>query len=250
MDTREAELYFYVLVTAVVLIFIFGLYVISLLRYHRKLTALYNEKINIEIKTLERERKRLSEDIHDELGPQLLSIKMRIELLDLSNQDSYEIREKTLDIIDQLFQNVRRVSRNLNPKSIQESGIVSTLKAHIEELGILHKIIFKFKTNCSNIDCLSNDAQLHVFRAMQEALNNSIKHSSAKNICIGIKENKEQYVFEISDNGKGFVYPVTGLGLGLSNIKSRVEFLGGEFQVLSRQQIGTSVFLLIPKEKK
>lgn len=251
MDPKETELYFYILIIAVILAFIFGLYILSLLRYHKRLRHLHSEKVTIEMNTLERERKRISADIHDDIGPQLSNIKMRIEVLDLIDEDSKENRQKTLDIIDGLLHNVRRVSRNLNPVSLQNYGLVEAIRIQAEELSKLHSIQIELQTNCTSINHLSEEGHIHIYRSIQEAIHNAIRHGSPNKISIQILDNDKDYFFEVADDGQGF--DIDNIqskpqGLGLSNIRNRVDVLGGQFYMSSKLNNGTSISFTIPKE--
>lgn len=251
MDPKETEIYFYILIIALILIFVFALYILSLLRYHNRLKHLHNEKINIEINTLERERIRISADIHDEIGPQLSNIKIRLELLELSNDESHRNRKKTIEIIDHLFQNIRRVSQNLNPVSIRNYGLLETIRKETEEISNINGVQIKLETSCLFIDKISEEKQIHLYRAIQEAIHNAIRHGSPQKIIIRIVDSEIEYFFEIADDGKGFALEAVNNkreGLGLSNIRTRVNLLGGEVYITSKLKKGTSISFNIPKE--
>src|SRR5688500_14020752 len=100
MDTQETKIYIAILIGAAVLAVILGYFFYTIIRHHKKVLALTKEKIQIEINTLEKERKRIAADLHDELGPLLSSVKLQMSCLNTTDEEDLGIIRKSNDHVD------------------------------------------------------------------------------------------------------------------------------------------------------
>lgn len=177
---------------------------------------------------LENERRRLSRELHDGLGPYLTSLKHYIE-----NNVKDELKKTEMKkIVDETISEIRLMSNALMPASIDDFGIGVTLTNYIENLNKSTSINIEYedltKQENSNI---SNHQGINLFRISQELINNSLKHSSAKNIRITLSEFDDFISLFYFDDGAGFDIDTVKLGSGIVNIKERVEICNGKILI-------------------
>ena len=128
MDTQETKVYIAALIAAGVLGVILIYFIITMIRQQRKTQRLNLEKIEAEIRTLEKERKRIASDLHDDLGPLLSAIRFKINAVDLINDDDKVLIENASQHIDDTLNRVREISFDLMPNTLIRKGLVQTLE--------------------------------------------------------------------------------------------------------------------------
>lgn len=212
------------------------------------LNQLREEKVkkNLQIETLsaliqgqESERSRISQELHDGVGTLLSRIKMYIEHPNMS-------REKVVQMIDDACGEVRSISGNLQPNTLEKFGLIRA----VEDLIIKQKeespqIIFQHFGSPTPI---TPDKNLMIYRIVQELLTNALKHAEASEILLEIVYQKEDILcLTIEDDGVGFdEKTVAPERSGWRNIRSRIEYLQGMLWLNSTPAVGTSVTIHIP----
>jgi signal transduction histidine kinase len=177
---------------------------------------------------LENERRRLSRELHDGLGPYLTSLKFYIE-----NNVKDELKKTEMKkIVDEAISEVRLMSNALMPASIDDFGIGVTLTNYIENLNKSTTINIEYEDLTKPEDShISNYQGINLFRISQELINNSLKHSKAKNIRITLSEFDDFISLFYFDDGLGFDMNSVKLGSGIINIKERVEICNGSILI-------------------
>lgn len=201
--------------------------------------SLYNIKNEVAqkvIQTQETERRRLAQDLHDDLGGTLSAIKGRIAN-EFANNDTIKLVEKAIE-------DLRLVSRNLLPPELENEGLVKSIQHTIERLQKSTEIKFTYITFGKEIR-LSEEKELNTYRIISEILNNVIKHSKASSAITQIVFYEENLHVSIEDNGIGIKNTQETLGIGLKNIHSRVEFLKAKMLIDSSEK-GTTIIIDIP----
>jgi PAS domain S-box-containing protein len=204
----------------------------------------------------ERERKRISMELHDELGQSLAVLKLQIRAIERSLEDSQqdlraECRE-LLKYLDGVIDNVRRLSRDLSPAILEDLGLQSALKYLIGEVSKHFTVSHSFEVE--DLDQLfPGEAQIIIYRIFQECLTNISKHAGASQVSIAIRRQGDGLVYiSLEDNGAGFdleqisARRIAGRGLGLAALNERARMLGGTLEVRSRPGVGTRVTCVIP----
>lgn len=192
--------------------------------------------------TQEAERKRIAQDLHDDISSKLNVVALHTHLLstpDITDLERTEIMQQISDLTGKALENSRRIAHDLLPPVFERFG----LHAGIEELVLefnTSKTMQVSYTNSVKFDEAKNDKLLHVFRILQELLNNSLRHGKATQVQITMTQQNDQIQLQYVDNGIGFdVHDSSKLrGLGLKNIESRVGILNGTFQVESKSGQG------------
>lgn len=239
--------------TLSMLTFMVGI-VVFIILYQKKVHKAEQEKKELEneyqkgllnsfIETQEKERQRIAADLHDGVGASLSGIRLMLNQLSPKSETEKEAMAECLDAIQNTANSVRGISHDLLPPSLRTLGLVKTLERMAknyssEELNISFKAILAAE--------MDQKTELSLFRISQEMLNNTIKHAAASTISIAIEETADAFQYEYADNGKGFAIKESD-GLGLRNIKSRVQMINGEFTFFSEPQVKSGITINIPR---
>lgn len=247
MHTQEEEFYRAILIVAAVVGTILLYFIITAIRYHRKSIRMHKDKIQAEIDTLENERRRIASDLHDELGPLLSAVKLQINNIETATADDQQLVIKSSGHIDSIIQKLREISNNLMPNTLLRKG----LKNAIEELADTYKKLsaLEIRFNCEQEIRLDQNKEINVYRIVQEVLHNTIKHSDATLLLISLRKEENRILLATSDNGKGFDYFLKSKelkGLGLRNLQSRTEVMGGELICNSQPGKGVTYIFDLP----
>jgi len=210
------------------------------------------------INAQEIERKRISMELHDELGQALNVIKLRIRAMErgmVGDQQSLRKEcEELLAYVDRVIEDVRRLSLNLSPTVLDDIGITSAIQWIISD--VRDNSDMSITSDVTNIDHLiSQNHWITIHRIIQEALTNIIKHAKARNVSVVTRQDEGEVTFSIEDDGQGFdTVQIMGnhssqKGMGLTTMKERVILMGGVFDVWSREGKGTRITVSCPVEK-
>ncbi|MCO6164019.1 sensor histidine kinase [Flavobacterium sp. NRK F7] len=208
------------------------------------------EMLNAAILTQEKERKRIARDLHDDISSKINIISLNSHFLTAPSLSEIEIHEITSNIIEvsaKVLESTRRISHDLLPPIFEEFGI----HVAIEELCCNYtkskELIINYKNEYQQeiFNEIETKNHLHLFRIIQELVNNSIKHGHASKIDIVLEKKKNKRILKYTDNGKGFDLENSTVkkGLGMKNIESRVEFLNGNFKMNSAIDQGVQIHL-------
>lgn len=215
----------------------------------------------------ESERNRISRDLHDTITQDIRTSLIYLHKLNRAeSQENFSDKEKELlqkiqKIEEQNLKNIRTIIQNLTPSEIESASFIQLLSDFCADRS--EKILCKFYAEKSELyKNLTTEQKLHIFRIVQESVNNAIKHSGAQEISVIVRkgsefesedaENKKRIVFMISDDGHGFSLDKLnesntsgGTHLGLRGIKSRASILGAKLEVKSNEETGTQVKLTV-----
>jgi signal transduction histidine kinase len=203
----------------------------------------------------EKERKRISRELHDELGQSLTIIKMRLRFIQENlSHDQVILREEcenSMIYINQVIENMRRLSQDLSPSVLEDLGLTVALRWVVSNFAKNGTI--QMAQDIMNIDqLLPVDSQIILYRVLQETLTNIGKHSGAAHVSVAIREQDGEITFYVEDDGKGFnmgpspTGRTTPIGLGLKTMDERVRMLGGTLNVWSQEGKGTRIAFSIP----
>jgi PAS domain S-box-containing protein len=222
----------------------------ALLESEKRLRSLSSQLM----KAQEKERMRLSKELHDELGQALALLKHRVRSIQRKLQKGQsslnEECEKTNRYIDEIIENVRRLSRDLSPSILEDLGLSSALQWLTESFDKQYSLVKSF--DIENLDDLfSKEEQTNLYRISQEALNNIAKHAEATHVSFAVQENEGSVSLIIEDDGKGFDLNKVKArhspekGLGLDAMEERAHMLGASLHIKSQVGEGTRITLTI-----
>ena len=212
-----------------------------------KLLKMERQLMSAIIETEDRERKRLSAEIHDGLGPMLIGIKLFFEsALNSKGKEKKELLQQTKGLLETAIEDLRSISHNLVPETFSSQGLVKMLQSFVYRINFSKKIKIDFQHNYQP-DKYTKAFEIIIYRIITELINNTIKHADASNIYLRLTDKNDKIVIEYADDGKGFdvekVMNGEKSGLGLFNIKERVGFLGGKFEIKSKPGKGIKVYI-------
>ena len=203
----------------------------------------------------EKERRRVSVELHDELGQALMVLKLKLRSMrEQLNEDQTALKEECkqiLNYIDDVTENVRRLSRDLRPSILEDLGLLPALRWLIDEFTKHHHIESKLDI-VDTPDFLSKEDEIIIFRIFQEALTNIGKHAQATNVSVIIKLQDGMVSFVVEDNGKGFnreqifTREATERGMGFAVMEERIQMVGGFLDIWSQEGTGTIITFSIP----
>ena len=247
MDTHETKVYLALLIAAVILGVFLIFFIITIIGHQRRNQALYKEKINAEITTLEKERARIASDLHDDLGPMLSAVKLLINNVELKSESDRETITKANSYIDGILLQLRRISNDLVPQSLGRKGLVVAVGEFIRELNDKRSMQIDF--NSSPGLFVSAEQGIHLYRIIHEVIHNAEKHAGAKTLRIDLEMKNDLILLMLKDDGSGFDTRdnvIAQKGLGLKNITSRIETMKGVLYLRSGPGIGTEYNIEIP----
>lgn len=193
----------------------------------------------------ETERKRIAQDLHDEISSKLNVVSLNCHLLlmnDIPKQKELEVLSVIVDLSSKALENSRRIAHNLFPPVFEQFGLHAAIEELCREFNTLNEVKISYE-NKAVFDNGQRDRQMHVFRILQELVNNSIRHGKATEIAIAFEDSGEKTCCAYIDNGKGFDMAAAEAqkGLGMKNIQSRISYLKGELAINSTINKGVNV---------
>jgi signal transduction histidine kinase len=204
------------------------------------------------IASQEAERARIARDLHDDLGQKLALLSIELDHLPVGPQQTGEelarIRElKTL--VKEMSHDAHQLSYELHPSKLATLGLVAAIGSCCRDLARQHDVTIAFK-HTDVPSTIEPDTALCLYRVVQEALHNIVKHSGASGAEVLLKGNGAQIDLQIADSGRGFLPESQSSGLGLLSMRERVHFVGGRFVVRASPGNGTRIGVRIPLRAK
>jgi signal transduction histidine kinase len=204
---------------------------------------LYRAQIEIQEQTLQT----ISQEIHDNIGQTLSLAKMNLNLIQLKMEDVPAKLEDLRIVLSKAIQDLRGLSHALNKDSVLKEGLYNSIQAQLQFLE--QSEAFKTCFNISGLPAeLDPQKELILFRIVQEALNNILKHAQARKITIDIKNQDGMLSLTVEDDGGGFDVDAVGtgksVGSGLLNMRHRAKLLGATFTIQSKP--GTRILMTVP----
>lgn len=197
------------------------------------------------IQTQEEERMRIAQDLHDDISSKLNIVSLNTHLLKTPNLSEVEFAEITDNIVSltaKALENSRRIAHDLLPPVFEKFGLHAAIEELVLEFSSAKNVQINYE-NELDFSALEVNKQLHIFRILQELLNNSIRHGKATGISITFVSKSQQSTCVYTDNGVGFNTNLGNQkrGIGMQNIESRVNFLGGNINVQSEINKGVQI---------
>jgi len=253
-DRVQRQVYFFLGATLLAIL----LNGLSLIRWNRRLFAQLaevserrSELAQKLISTQESTLRYISRELHDEFGQILTAIGSMLRRAGTHapegstlRADLHEVRE----IVQSTLENVRSLSQALHPVMLDEAGLESTLDWYIPTVERQTGIAISYEKQGEPFP-VDGAAGVHVYRILQEALNNVARHSSAKQAWVRLRFLPSTLELEVQDRGSGFPERISKRGIGLVAMRERSELMGGRITVSRPVEGGTLVHLTVPREK-
>ena len=254
----QAEIKIFIVLSAViVLIFIAGI-ILFVFQYRRRRISHEEEKLTIEkqhklellntqLETRQQTMQFIGSELHDSVAQKLTLASIYSQRLEFENPDSKLLNRinSINDIITDSLAELRDLSKTLVNTSLQDTSFDHLLQQECDRVNDtgLCKCVFQ----SSYADGISVTAKSFLFRVIQEFVQNSLKHAGCSQITISLAGDSGKLLLEIADNGKGFdSNNVKSAGIGLNNMRRRVQLIGGDFDLVSESGKGTRLYITVP----
>jgi signal transduction histidine kinase len=236
------------------ILLLYGAYVRRKLRYENRLQETLileqNKSTKAIIEAEENERQRIASDLHDGVGQFMTAAKMNLESLfdklPFTSDKDKETYSNAINLLVDSVAEVRSISHNMMPNALLKNGLGNAVRTFLDSIN-QQKLKVQLFTDGLNIPIDSN-TEIFLYRIIQECVNNVFKHADASELNITILLDHNELDVTIEDNGKGFKLDdlKDKSGIGVSNIKKRVQFLKGNIHWDSEPGKGTTVVMNIP----
>lgn len=250
---RQAYLFLAATLTAILLT---SLYLIrSNRRLFAQLAALSNQRSELAqqlISTQESTLRYISRELHDEFGQILTAVGSMLGRAEKHAPEGSPLRSELREvneIAQATLDNVRTLSQALHPVMLDESGLESTVDWYIPTVEKQNGIKIHYQKSGQPYT-VNGGSGVHIYRILQEALNNVARHSGAKESWVRLRFDAQSLELEVEDHGKGFSAPAAKPGIGLVAMRERAELLHGTIQFSRPSQGGTLVRLRVPRERQ
>jgi PAS domain S-box-containing protein len=202
------------------------------------------------IQAVEEERRRIARELHDDSAQRLAALLLRLRLLE-KLEDSGErdrVIQQVQDELSDAVEGLSRISRGLRPPALADVGLEAAIRSHLRGYVGPHALNLELELEPVG-SFLGEDAQLSMYRVIQEAVSNVARHAEASWVRVTMSREGEEIVARIEDDGRGFDPErafLDGAGLGLVGMDERARLAGGRLMIRSRAERGTRVELRLP----
>ena len=200
------------------------------------------------ISTQESTFRAISRDLHDEFGQILTALGAMLRRAGRHAPDSEfsgQVREVT-QVVQGTLERIRSLSQSLQPVILAEQGLLAAIEWHLPVFERQHGIRVNYHPPAERVEARS-EAAIHVFRILQESLNNVARHAGVEDVDVTLGMDGAWFSLAVEDRGRGFVKPLRP-GIGLSAMRERAGLIGGTLEIGPGQASGTRVFLRVPVE--
>jgi signal transduction histidine kinase len=253
-DGVQRQLYIFLAATLIAIV-LTSLYLIRTNRQiFARLAELSEQRSDLAqklISTQESTLRHISRELHDEFGQVLTAIGSMLGGAGKHAPEGSPLREdlkEVQEIAQSTLNNIRTLSQALHPVLLDEAGLESTLDWYIPTVGRQTGLALHYEKTGKSFP-VETSAGVHIYRVLQEALNNVSRHSGASDAWIWLRFLPDSLELEVEDRGKGFVAEKMQRGIGLVAMRERAELIGGTLAISPRPQGGTKVRLQIPRIK-
>ena len=253
-DGVQRQLYLFLAATLIAIV-LTSLYLIrSNRQIFARLAELSEQRSDLAqklISTQESTLRHISRELHDEFGQVLTAIGSMLRRAGKQAGEGTPLHadlKEVQEIAQTTLNNIRTLSQALHPVLLEEAGLESTLDWYIPTVGRQAGIEMHYEKTGKPFS-VEPSAGVHIYRVLQEALNNVTRHSSAREAWIRLKYTANSLELEVEDHGSGFVAEKMQRGIGLVAMRERAEIIGGSLAITPGPQRGTQVRLQIPREK-
>jgi PAS domain S-box-containing protein len=195
----------------------------------------------------EQERKEIGKELHDNIGQQLTTTKLYLDMAKASHSEQCgKMVDRALKNISAIINEVRAMSHALVPSTLGDIGLIESVHELAESIRMVQDLQIDFQHYDFSEEHIPENGKLMLYRIIQEALNNIVKHAAATSVNINLVRTERMILLEVCDNGKGFLPEKVRKGLGLTNIRNRAELFNGSVKIKTGPGAGCTVKVAIP----
>jgi two-component system sensor histidine kinase UhpB len=213
---------------------------------------LYQQKLitEVTIEAQEKQRNELGRELHDNINQILSIVKMFLTMAMEKKDNREELVQRSIGNLDQAIEDIRKLSKSLVAPSLGDIGLEDALLYLIEEMNLNSDLKIEFVNEIHDPKEIDKSMELMLYRIVQEQVNNIRKYAKAQVAIITVKTSEDNLLLSIADNGVGFDTTQKANGIGLKNIRSRVDFYSGTMNIISTPRNGCVINISLPLQKK
>ena len=248
----------FVIVCSLLIALLIGFITMMIYRYQQKQNAYFksmeelkivhaNEMLQSQLEIQEQTFENISREIHDNIGQKLTLAKLHLNTLDINDTNKATVQlNDSVSIISEVINDLSDISRSMSSEIILNNGFIKGLEFEVAQLN--KSCLYKIELSVTGDPVfLDSQRELVLFRIVQEALNNIVKHAAAKTILIHLHYGETMLSLKIGDDGKGFANGEnTKPGTGIANMNRRANLLNGSFAIESIPGNSTTINIKIP----
>jgi two-component system, NarL family, sensor kinase len=261
--TERNDIIVFLIVTTVIILFLVAL-IVMMLYFYQKRQMTYNQKMttlklnheknlmSAQLEIQENTFQNVSREIHDNISLTLTLAKLNLNTIDLEVEEKSTLQlDYSVDLLTRAIKDLSDISKSLNSENIGSQGLIRALENEIARIETTNLFRINFNITGEPI-YLDTKKDVIIFRIIQEAFNNIIKHADANYICLTLHFSEKDLDITIADNGRGFELAAAGPkknnqhGSGLKNMEARTKLMGGTMKIRSELNTGTSLVFNIP----
>ena len=220
--------------------------------HQRDLQRLSSQLVRVQ----EAERKRISQELHDEIGQALTAVGINLGVLKRAlwselEEENRERFDEAMDLTNHTLEQMRELSIELRPPMLDDLGLIPTLRWYANRFA--NRLVIDVKVEVSNLEGpLNAELETTLYRVVQEALTNIARHAQATNVRLRLAGGSSAVDLYVEDDGVGFDMTqvrkpgATNYGMGLFGMRERVLFMGGQFEIRSQPGHGTRLYIQVP----
>ena len=250
MDTQESKIYNLFLISAAVLLGILLYYLFNVLRLQGVNRRDFLSRLGRQLSILEQHQKKLSENLHDDMGPLVTAAKMHLTSITPLMKDK-ENMQKAIQLLSQLNTHMRALPKQIFPNILEPKGLERALEDMV--YNVTSPAAPTITLDMERLPNFTYSRSLLIYRVLQEIIHNTCKHADASQLHIKLYVDSEFLIIATADNGIGFNYNDAMLspsGTGLTGMLSRVHVLDGTLEVDHEAGIGARYYIRIPISNK
>ena len=256
-ESNTEEIIIFVVICTLLLLTLIAFIAVIIYKYQKKQHSYFKDleelksihKTNLlqtQIEMQEQTFQNISREIHDNIGQKLTLAKLHLNTLaqvtDLNNADKIQ---SAVQFIGEAIADLSDLSRSMSSDIVLQNGLLKALDFEVRQLSKLGLYRINFSVS-EQTSFLEPHTELVIFRIVQEAINNILKHSSASEVDINVQYSKTVFMLEIKDNGIGFNSVDNKNGAGLLNMNKRASLLGGSCTISNSEKRGACITIKIP----
>lgn len=248
MFEAESRIYIGVLIATATMLLVMGGFLYMAIQYYNSRRLLNMQQVNAEIEAVEKDRKRIAADLHDELGPLLTGIKLRLSNMPVEG-DAKKDADMVRRHINSMHDSLLTITHDLLPNTLEQDGLLQTIGEFIVEIEMQSSLSVNYHASSMVENLVPQSHKVHIYRIVTELVQNTVKHADAKHVDLTLLTKKDKLHLLYSDDGRGFNLKkdlINKKGLGLKNIHSRVEMLQGQMMLDTGRNKGVHYEISIP----
>jgi signal transduction histidine kinase len=263
MQNSTGGIIFFVIATTIILLLL-TLFIVGILFIYQKKQIIYLREIeevksdfkktllSAQLEMQEQTFQNISREIHDHICLNLTLVKLNLVTIDHNNKHQFiDHINSSVEILGKSIHELSDISHSMNPEIIESNGLITALELETEKMKKLNLFQINLSVN-GNPVYMDSLKELFIFRIIQEAFNNILKHAKAKNVLLYLYYYQDHMEALVQDDGQGFLFTaynensLTKHHLGLKNMRKRAQLIKGNCEILAESGKGTTIKLSVP----